>query len=388
MLIENKSIAIIGGGPGGLTLARLLQMKGADVKVYERDLHKDVRVQGATLDLHSDSGLKALAHAGLMDAFRTYYRPGADKLRIVNLDAEILFDDHTEKPLADFDNPYFRPEIDRGPLRKLLLESLQDNTIVWNSKFLTMQAKGNGWLIQFENGSSAYADIVIGSDGANSKIRPFLTDIKPFYSGVTVIEGGILEGDKKCPRIDAILQGGKIFAMGNEQTLIVSSKADNEISFYTGWKAPESWAQQCILNFNNKTDVLNWFQQTYTSWNPVWQELFEQENTKFMLRPQYCMPLNQDWEAQANLTLLGDAAHLMPPFAGEGVNMAMLDALELSECLLDIQYKDIKTAISTYETNMRKRAAAAAKMSLEQTESLHSKDAIQNMIAMFGEAPE
>ena len=54
MLLENKLIAIVGGGPGGLTLARLLQLKGANVKVYERDLNKDARVQGSLLDLHED----------------------------------------------------------------------------------------------------------------------------------------------------------------------------------------------------------------------------------------------------------------------------------------------------------------------------------------------
>ncbi|MDH7462718.1 FAD-dependent monooxygenase [Chitinophagaceae bacterium 26-R-25] len=86
----NKKIAIVGGGPGGLTLARLLQIKGADVKVYERDANKDVRVQGATLDLHDDSGLEALRKAGLMDAFKENYRPNADRIRIVDSSANTL----------------------------------------------------------------------------------------------------------------------------------------------------------------------------------------------------------------------------------------------------------------------------------------------------------
>ena len=70
MLLKNKQIAIVGGGPGGLTLARLLQLKGANVKVYERDINKDARVQGTTLDLHEESGLKALRHAQLLDEFK------------------------------------------------------------------------------------------------------------------------------------------------------------------------------------------------------------------------------------------------------------------------------------------------------------------------------
>ena len=120
MPIQNKRIAIVGGGPGGLTLARLLQLKGADVKVYERDFNKDARVQGTTLDLHKESGLKALRQAQLLDAFKKNYRPGADKMIIVNENAEIFFSDHEGKPAEDFGSEHFRPEIDRGPLRKII----------------------------------------------------------------------------------------------------------------------------------------------------------------------------------------------------------------------------------------------------------------------------
>ncbi|RZM19018.1 MAG: FAD-dependent monooxygenase, partial [Pedobacter sp.] len=126
--IDNKRIAIVGGGPGGLTLARLLQEKGADVTVYERDLDQHARDQGATLDLHEESGLKALQEAGLTDAFMANYRPGADKLRVMDKDAQILFDDH-----ANAYDDRSRPEIDRGPLKKLLLDSLQPGTVVWDS---------------------------------------------------------------------------------------------------------------------------------------------------------------------------------------------------------------------------------------------------------------
>src|SRR5262245_36645756 len=95
--IKDKKIAIVGGGPGGLTLARILQMHGADVTVYERDISKDARAQGATLDLHHDSGLKALREAGLMDAFKANYRPRADKLRIVDKHGNIMMEDNDKE---------------------------------------------------------------------------------------------------------------------------------------------------------------------------------------------------------------------------------------------------------------------------------------------------
>src|ERR1700761_4572735 len=164
--IHNKKIAIVGAGPGGLTLARLLQMNGAAVKVYERDAHKDARPKGATLDLHEESGLKALDEAGLMEAFWANYRPGADKLRIMDRNANIIFDDE-----SDLRGETMRPEIDRGPLQTILLDSLLPGTVIWDSQFLTLDAEGDGWKINFKNGSSAYADIVIAADGANSKLR-------------------------------------------------------------------------------------------------------------------------------------------------------------------------------------------------------------------------
>ncbi|SKC86922.1 FAD-dependent oxidoreductase [Ohtaekwangia koreensis] len=384
MLIQNKKIAIIGGGPGGLTLARLLQIQGADVKVYERDLNRDVRVQGATLDLHQESGLMAIKKAGLIEAFEANYRPGADKIRITDHNATIYYDQHTETSTESFSDVYFRPEIDRGPLRDILLNSLQPDTVVWNSQFLSMSPVDDHWKLEFQN-ATATADIVIGADGANSKVRPFITPIKPFYSGVTVIEGTVYDSKKTTPRIHEFLKGGKIFAMGGEKTLIVSSKGDGSLAFYTGCKTDEFWVRNSGIDFKDKSQLLAWFKREFADWDIVWHELFDNDKSYFIPRPQYCMPLDQIWEAKENITLLGDAAHLMPPYAGEGVNMAMLDAVMLSECLTNNKFDDTRSAIAQYEKEMRARASDIAKITLEQTESLHSANAISNMMAMFAQ---
>jgi 2-polyprenyl-6-methoxyphenol hydroxylase-like FAD-dependent oxidoreductase len=379
MLIQNKEIAIIGGGPGGLTLARLLQQKGAQVKVYERDINKDVRVQGATLDLHEESGLAALEKAGLMDAFRASYRPGADKIRVMDQQGVIHFDEHT----GGNDLMHGRPEIDRGPLRKLLLESLQPETVVWNSQFEAMEKQDGRWIIQFRNGTTATADLVIGVDGANSKVRPYLTDIKPYYSGITMIEGTIPDAVNNSPKIFELLKGGKIFAFGNSKTLIVSSKANGDMSFYTGGKMDESWVKDCGIDFADCKQLLAWFKTEYPEWDSLWWELFSSDKTYFIPRPQYCMSREQSWTTLSDLTLLGDAAHVMLPFAGEGVNMAMLDALELSECLTSTAFETLHDAISAYERQMGSRIHEIAGITMQQTESMHSEDGLKDMLDLF-----
>ncbi|UEQ76892.1 FAD-dependent oxidoreductase [Chryseobacterium arthrosphaerae] len=381
MLINNKSIAIIGGGPAGLTLARLLQLKNANVKVYERDINQYARVQGSPLDMHEDSGLAAIRKAGLLEEFKNTFRPGADKTLIVNKQAEILFSDHQMKPDEDFGAEHFRPEIDRGPLRKMLLNSLEPETVVWDSHFTAMEPHHEGWLLHFKNGTSEYADLVIASDGANSKIRPYLNDYQPVYSGIIMLEGNVSK--EKAPHINALINGGKIMAFGNTKNILMGQKGNGDLGFYASFKADENWASESGLDFSDPLQILNWFKETYPEWSTVWYELFENAMSPFVPRPIYYMPLDQTWKTRPNLAMIGDAAHVMPPFAGEGANMAMLDALELSECLTGNRYSTVQDAISGYENNMRKRAAAATKDSLENGERMHSENALTTMLEFF-----
>ncbi|WP_293303800.1 FAD-dependent oxidoreductase [Pedobacter sp. UBA5917] len=377
--LKNKKIAIIGAGPGGLTLARLLQMDGFNVNVYERDANENARPKGATLDLHEESGLAALKEAGLMDAFMANYRPGADRTRIIDQHGKIVFEDNdTENREA------FRPEIDRGPLQKILLDSLEKDTVIWNSHFASLQPNNGSWLIEFKNGNSAAADIVIAADGANSKIRPYITPIKPFYSGVTIVEGAVYSSATATPKMHALLNGGKIFAMGSEKSLIVSSKGDGSLVFYTGCNTTENWVKESNIDFSDKKQVIHWFKETFSDWDPIWLELFENASVAFVPRPQYCMPLDQNWETISNLTMLGDAAHLMPPYAGEGVNMAMLDALELGQCLKNNDFKNSHEAISAYEKQMLKRSSETADITMQSTKALHSANALNFLINIIG----
>jgi len=381
MLLKDRHVVIIGGGPGGLTLARLLQMKGIDVKVHERDVHKDIRHQGSTLDLHEESGLEALRRANLMTEFMENHRPDAGRLRILDKNGNILLDEHA------LENDYVetRPEIDRQVLRNILINSLNPDTILWDSHFISMERQNEGWLLHFKNGNTVYADFVIAADGANSKIRPYITDIKPIYSNVTIVEGNVYHAVKNSPKMWELTNNGagSVMILGDNQSLSINTKADGTLSFYTGNKFPENWVNKSGIDFNDEKSVAVWFKEQFGSWHPMFQEFFESDEVSIVPRPMYHFPLDQTWETLPNLTMLGDAAHRMPPYAGEGVNMAMQDAFELAECLTSNEFKNIRDAIAEYELHLQIRASEITQDTLKNTEMLHSEGAIDKMIAML-----
>jgi len=382
MLLANKQVAIIGGGPGGLTLARLLQQQGVKVNVYERDKDQHVRQQGATLDLHYESGLKALRASGLMEEFKKNYRPGAERVTITDNNAVVHYTESGNEPLQDLDSEYARPEIDRGPLRDLLIASLNDDTMVWNSKFLELRENGSGWDIIFDNGTTAYADLVVAADGANTKVRKYITDVDRIYSGATIVEGNIYNAATNAPYLWKLTNGGKIFAHWNGKVIVLSAKGEGSLSFYTITRETEEWVKSPGINFTNREQVFAWFKQRFSDWSDDWHEIFSTNESYFVHRPQYYFPLNQQWQTLPNLTMLGDAAHQTPP-SGDGVNQAMLDALELYEALCIEQHSTLPDAIASYEKTMLTRTSAVNKEALEQVDGMLSKNNLQYMLDFF-----
>jgi 2-polyprenyl-6-methoxyphenol hydroxylase-like FAD-dependent oxidoreductase len=243
-----------------------------------------------------------------------------------------------------------------------------------------MEAQGEGWPLHFKNGPSAYADLVVATDGANSKIRPYITSIKAFYTGVTMVELNVPDAANATPHIYTLLNGGKIMAFGNGKCMLGGQKGNGNIGFYASFKTGEHWAADSGIDLSDKGQLLQWFKTEYAGWSSIWYEIFEHVATPVIPRPIYCMPLDQAWEALPNATLLGDAAHVMPPFAGEGANTAMYDALELSEYLTASTHPTLQQAIAAYESSMRKRASQAAKRSIDNGERMHSAGALEKMI--------
>jgi len=381
-LLANKKIAIAGGGPGGLTLARLLQLKGAAVKVYERDYSREARVQGAIVDLHFESGLKVIQAAGLMEAFKANYMPGADKFRLLNKEAAIVFDEPNRAPV-DFNNERFRPEIDRGALRNLLIDSLEPETVVWDSQFAGMEQVNGAWQLTFKNGTTAMADLVIGADGYRSKVRPYVTEIKERYSGSTIIQGEVNDPETACPDMYQLVNKANLVAMGPGKSIAAQPRGDGGLTFYVMSQYPEDWLQTSGIDFNNSGEVHDYLVDLFAGWNPVYYSLFK-AGSHFVPRPLNYFPLNQHWQAKATVTLIGDAAHLMPP-SGEGVNTAMLDALDLTECLTSGEYNELQAAIGAYEQQMRARARVLGQEALEAIKRFSSptEAAINELLQLF-----
>jgi 2-polyprenyl-6-methoxyphenol hydroxylase-like FAD-dependent oxidoreductase len=373
--VDGKKIAIVGGGPGGLTLARLLQQSDAQVSVYERDHSRSARVQGSALDLHEDSGLAALQAAGLMDAFWANHRPDLDRLRLTDSYGTILHDHPRSMSGAGQ-----RPEIERGPLRDLLLDSLQPGTVEWDCKLESAEMQGEQVLLRFAGGRTALADIAIGGDGANSRLRELVTPIRPEYVGVSLVEGLVPAAKQTIPELWDLLGGSALIALGGERTIGMGTKPDGSVLIYAGLKTQDDTARQSLEEASGPDQRVAWFHANFEGWSELWDPLFRKA-ASMVWRPLLVCPSNQYWEPKPNATLIGDAAHVMPPYAGEGVNMAMLDALMLSKLLLS--EKSSSGAIATYEAEMFARMQHMTADTMTNTEMFYAPDAADRVVALF-----
>src|SRR5476649_541729 len=181
---QHPSIAIIGAGPAGLTAANILSKHGWDFTVFEADRSATSREQGGSLDLHPHEGQLALKKAGLLDNFMATARHEGQELRIVDYSTAALLGHELPEP-----GTRERPEMDRPVLRELLLHPLNACNIRWNTCIDSLSQRADGkYTLHTANGLIETFDLVIGADGAWSKVRAALTDIRPTYTGVTFVE--------------------------------------------------------------------------------------------------------------------------------------------------------------------------------------------------------
>lgn len=364
-------VAIVGAGLGGLMLARVLHMNGIEAVVYEREPSRGARGQGGMLDIHS--GQRALREAGLIDEFHAIARGEGQDMRLLEPDGTLLLQEDTPE-----DAPLERPEVDRADLRNLLLDSLPEHTVRWGHVF---ESADNG-VLHFADGSSATCDLLVGADGANSRVRSLLTDARPAHIGQNVVELCITDIDRTHPGLAAMVGRGNYWVLGDGRSLAAQRNGDGRVriglSFYN---TADDWFATSGIPFDDPAAARARLIEEFADWDPRFTALIAACDDTIVPRPITSLPVGLTWPSKSGVTLLGDAAHLMPP-VGQGANMALLDGALLGLALA-AHPNDVPTAVHEYEREMFERTGAAARMSADIHELLTSSDAGRKMLAFF-----
>ena len=365
------TIAIVGAGLGGLALARVLHVNGMDAVVYERESSREARGQGGMLDIHS--GQRALREADLIDRFFAIARGEGQDMRLLKPDGTLLLQEDTPD-----DAPMERPEVDRADLRDLLLDSLPEGVVRWGHAF---ESADNG-LLHFADGSSATCDLLVGADGAQSRVRALLTDARPAHIGQNVVEIGIPDIDRTHPDLAAMVGRGNYWVLGDGISLAAQRNGDGRVrigvSFYN---TAEDWFATSAIPFDDPPAARARLIGLLPGWDARFTALIEACDDTVVPRSITSLPVGLTWPSTPGVTLVGDAAHLMPP-VGQGANMALLDGALLALALAAHPH-DLPAAVEEYEHEMFERTGAAARKSADMKRLLTSPDAAEKLLKFF-----
>ncbi|MFE5173580.1 FAD-dependent oxidoreductase [Streptomyces sp. NPDC056634] len=366
-------IAVIGSGPAGLTLARVLHRHGHPVTVLERDPSRDARPPGGTLDLHEGLGQLALEKAGLLAEFRALSRPEGQAMRILDTDGTVLRD---WPPRPD---DRANPEIDRGQLRDLLLGPVD---VQWGRDVTEVVPESpDGVLVHFADGQKETFDLVIGADGAWSRVRPAVSSATPQYTGVTTVETSLDDVDTRHPDLARLVGDGSLAVYGVNRALVAQRNSGGHVKVYAQFRVPLD--QDTNLDPADVEAVRSSLLALFDGWAAPVLDLLR-HGTAFVRRPLYVLPVSHTWTHVSGVTLLGDAAHLMPPL-GAGANLAMLEGAELAESIAAAPGPaDLDEAVRTFEEQMWARASRWANITAAGLERLVSPDPSE-ALALFDE---
>ncbi|HET6858614.1 MAG TPA: NAD(P)/FAD-dependent oxidoreductase [Streptomyces sp.] len=342
-------VTIIGAGLGGLVLARVLHVHGIPATVYEAESSPSARTQGGMLDIHDYNGQRALKAAGLMDEFHSIVIEGRQTIRLVDQDGTVLHE------MAD-DGTGGRPEVQRGELRRILLDSLPAETVRWGHKVSGARALGGGrHEVTFADGGTVVTRLLVGADGAWSRVRPLLSDATPEYVGTSFVETYLFDADTRHTGSAKVVGGGSMVAPSPGKEIFGHRESGDTLHAYVALSRPQEWF--AAIDFTDASAAAARIAQEFDGWAPELTALITDADIAPVLRPHYTLPAEHRWDRAPGVTLLGDAAHLAAP-NGEGANLAMLDGAELGKALAAYA-DDIEAALTEYEQAMFARSAEA-----------------------------
>jgi 2-polyprenyl-6-methoxyphenol hydroxylase-like FAD-dependent oxidoreductase len=370
-------IAIIGAGPGGLTLARILHLHGVHATVFERETFASIRPQGGSLDMHPESGQYAIECAGLAADFKRIARYEDQEGRVYDQHGKLLWID------ADVTGKN-RPEVDRGQLRQMLLDSLPSDAVRWDHELSVIRARDDAtYDLVFRSGISERFDLVAGADGAWSRVRPLVSQARPIYSGVAFVELGIDDADARYPELARLVGRGLTFFVGESKALIGHRDADAHLGIYAALRAPEDWIEKGGLDMSSPDAMKNSLAAHFSGWSESLLELIHRSGDRMTPRAIHALPVGHRWEHQPGVTLLGDAAHLMSPFGGDGANLAMQDGADLALALAGEE--DWRAAVQGYENAMFARAELSAAAARDAIDQVFSEDGLAHILQSMQE---
>ncbi|KUI58277.1 hypothetical protein VP1G_05562 [Cytospora mali] len=372
-------IAIIGAGPVGTTLARLLllQAPSTSVTVFEGEPSPNYRSQGGTLDLHTTTGLAALKEAGLWDEFLKHARYDGESLLITDKDLKAYIQ---VKPSLSPEQKSdhlggARPEIDRAALRRILAESLPPGMIQWGHRLKEVRPGGddpktNELVFTLADGTTTTQsgfDLIVGAEGAWSKVRSALTDIKPVYAGVGNQAFEIPDAATTAPEVYRTVNRGSVFSHADGLKSNIQQMGDGSLFVGLSFRTDdERWYE----DKNSGYDAFDLEQaraatlERLEGWHPVIREAISKAQGRTVPRSLYMLPVGFSFEHRPGLTIIGDAAHLMTPFAGEGVNVGMEDARRLTRAVVAAgeNLAKLDEGVAAFEGEMFTRAGSFAEL--------------------------
>ncbi|MFI9566821.1 FAD-dependent oxidoreductase [Streptomyces rishiriensis] len=366
-------VTIVGAGLGGLILARVLHVHGIAATVYEAETSPTARAQGGMLDIHDHNGQLALRAAGLTDRFRSLILPGRQALRLLDRDGTVLFEEPD-------DGTGGRPEVQRGELRRMLLDSLPAGAVRWGRKATGVRSLGEGrHEVTFADGATAVTSLLVGADGAWSRVRPLLSTATPRYFGRSFVETYLFDCDTRHPAAAKAVGGGSMLALAPGKGIQAHRESGGTLHTYVALTEPQDWF--AAVDFTDPAAAIARIAQEFDGWAPELTALVTDSDTPPVLRPLNALPVGHRWDRVPGATLLGDAAHVSAP-DGEGANLAMYDGAELGEAIA-AHPDDVEVALTAYERAMFRRSAETAADGARLHELMFGADAPHGLITAF-----